>query len=513
MAKNPKNIVMIITDQQRAPDAFGEENRAKMNLPAMDRLAAHGMTFTHAVCNSCMCSPSRTTMFTGRYPAQHGVTQTLSYGGKFSVGQVALDPTLPNLGNIFARSGYDTQYRGKWHLSKSPVEPENPESLSHSDVALFGFKGWVAPDAGEDAEPVHFGGGWPNMDAQYVQQARDYIKTHNESDDDTPFVLVLSLVNPHDCLAYPNSWDFGYSPSDFERTPETRLSLPPSWNEDLGANQKPAAQAQLKVVMARSLGALNGDVEKANYLNFYATLCEKVDAEINDFLDLFYEADGETPNALFEDTMIVRIADHGEMGMAHGGLRQKAFNVYEETMRVPMIWSNPVMFPVAQSSDALASLIDILPTAISLTGANGLSEEDQKALAGTDLTPILQGQQADVQDAVLFTFDDIRASSSTMQNVVAAPNRIRCVRTKEAKYAEYFQADSKYAPQYELYDLTAPTTGNADGENGLEYDNLFYGCDGQMTRNPSDVKLIEEMRDLLAKQMAEKVEVDTQPMP
>ena len=62
------------------------------------------------------------------------------------------------------------------------------------------------------------------------------------------------------------------------------------------------------------------------------------------------------PGSLRSRTVIVRCADHGEMGLSHGGLRQKAFNAYEETIRVPLIVSNPVLFPEARETDALASL-------------------------------------------------------------------------------------------------------------------------------------------------------------
>ena len=58
----------------------------------------------------------------------------------------------------------------------------------------------------------------------------------------------------------------------------------------------------------------------------------------------------------------MRCADHGEMGLSHGGLRQKMFNVYEETINVPLVVSNPVLFPRRRETDALASLVDVLPT-------------------------------------------------------------------------------------------------------------------------------------------------------
>ena len=67
--------------------------------------------------------------------------------------------------------------------------------------------------------------------------------------------------------------------------------------------------------------------------------------------------------------MIFRCADHGEMGLSHGGLRQKAFNAYEETIHVPLVVSNPVLFPRPAETDALASLVDLLPTIATIAGA------------------------------------------------------------------------------------------------------------------------------------------------
>ena len=59
---------------------------------------------------------------------------------------------------------------------------------------------------------------------------------------------------------------------------------------------------------------------------------------------------------------MIRTSDHGEMGLSHGGLRQKIFNAYEETIRVPLVVSNPRLFPQPRESDALVSLLDVVPT-------------------------------------------------------------------------------------------------------------------------------------------------------
>ena len=110
-------------------------------------------------------------------------------------------------------------------------------------------------------------------------------------------------------------------------------------------------------------GKPNSDAEKRSYLNFYGNLMRSSDNYLVDVLDRLEQQD------LLDDTLIVRTSDHGEMGLAHGGLRQKNFNFYEETMRVPLIYSNPKLFPKPQTSDALVSHVDFLPTLASLAGA------------------------------------------------------------------------------------------------------------------------------------------------
>ena len=100
-----------------------------------------------------------------------------------------------------------------------------------------------------------------------------------------------------------------------------------------------------------------------NYLNFYGNLMRSSDSYLVNVLDKLEET------GLFDDTLIVRTADHGEMGLTHGGLRQKNFNFYEEATRVPLVYSNPKLFPKPAETDALVSHVDFLPTLASLAAA------------------------------------------------------------------------------------------------------------------------------------------------
>ena len=70
------NVIMFVTDQERAIQHF-PPGWAEQNLPGMTTLMKHGVTFVNGFCNACMCSPSRATLVTGYFPAQHGVKYTL----------------------------------------------------------------------------------------------------------------------------------------------------------------------------------------------------------------------------------------------------------------------------------------------------------------------------------------------------------------------------------------------------------------------------------------------------
>src|SRR5262249_58560610 len=106
--------------------------------------------------------------------------------------------------------------------------------------------------------------------------------------------------------------------------------------------------------------------EKHEYVNFYAHLHRVIDAQIGRVMAAL--GDPGDPASLRSRTMIFRCADHGEMGLSHGGLRQKAFNSYEETIHIPLVVSNPGLFPKPVQSDALASLVDLLPTMPTVAG-------------------------------------------------------------------------------------------------------------------------------------------------
>src|ERR1051325_8223901 len=100
------NIVLIISDQFRG-DCVGAMGLNPMNLtPNLDRMASNGVLFRSAFCNQPVCAPARASIFTGQYPAKHGVWKN----------GIALPENATTLAKSLRSAGYSANYMGKWHL-------------------------------------------------------------------------------------------------------------------------------------------------------------------------------------------------------------------------------------------------------------------------------------------------------------------------------------------------------------------------------------------------------------
>jgi arylsulfatase A-like enzyme len=439
------NVVMFITDQDRAIQHFPPD-WAERHLHGATRLARHGVSFQNAFTNSCMCSPARSTLMTGYFPAQHGVKYTLEASmndpGKYD--QVELPLDFANVATVLSAAGYSVVYKGKWHLSKYPPG----STWSPQDVEKYGFSRWNPPDAGANQDLSEAGGGTANNDYRFMtseagedsyEGALEYI--HSAAARQQPFFLVVSLVNPHDVLFYPTTFpDSGYDDSWLKGD----IQLPETVSEDLGT--KPLVQREF-LALFNQTGSLDDDDMKRAYLNFYANLMKASDEYLVDVLKALDDT------GLRDSTVVIRTADHGEMGLAHGGLRQKNFNFYEEALRVPLIFSNPRLYPDALQTDALVSHVDFLPTVASLFGAPaGVMEEWE----GVDYSHVVLDPSSGraPQRYVVFTWDDWQAGQPKGP-YVRGPNHIVSIREERWKLAEYYDTSGRLASQWEMYDLQA----------------------------------------------------------
>ena len=452
------NVLLFITDQQRAVQHFPPGWEAK-HLPGLTRLKRHGLSFERAFCNSCMCSPSRATLMTGFFPAQHGVKYTLEADMPAEDGypQVELPPPnkLPNLATVMASVGYSTPYKGKWHLNKPASGVTDPatdppctpdEGWVPNDVNKYGFERWNPQDAGANQDVCQAGGGDVDNDGRFMHddgpagQGREGVLAYLRSAaaKTKPFFLTVGLVNPHDVLAYPSNFAaFGYDDSWLD---STGIALPETVDENLA--KKPSAQRKL-LLLTSPLRPKTTD-EQRNYLNFYGNLMKSSDRYLLQILNTLEK------ERLLDSTLIIYTSDHGEMGMTHGGQIQKNFNAYEETMRVPLVFSSPRLYPTAKASQALVSHVDFLPTIASLFRVPANARANWQ---GVDYSTVVKNPRAKgPQEYVVFTFDDWQGGQASKPYVTGA-NRIVGVREGRYKLARYYDPDGEAPDEYEMYDL------------------------------------------------------------
>jgi choline-sulfatase len=449
------NVLVFLTDQQRAIQHF-PPGWSKRNMPGLTRLQEHGLTFENAFTNACMCSPARSTLLSGYFPAQHGVKYTLETDmAPPKNPQVELATSFKNPATVAAAAGYNPVYKGKFHC----VKPANGSTYVTEDVNQYGFTRWNPQDAGANQDTSEEGGGIYDNDGRFMNSvgtaeagtegAVQYLSS--VAAQSQPFLAFVSLVNPHDVLFYPSTYDTaGYDDAWLQG----EIEPPATANESLLT--KPRVQRQFRRIFSLT-GPIPTASMKRNYLNFYGNLMKSSDAYLMKILDTL-EASG-----LLENTLVIATADHGEMGTSHGGMRQKNFNFYEESIRVPLVYSNPVLFQKAQKSEALVSHVDFLPTLASLIGApldarapwQGVDYSDQILSRSPERPP---------QDYTVFTYDDYQSGQSR-RPYPKPPNHITSIRERRYKLARYYDVNGRVPDQWEMYDLKT---------DPLERTNLAY---------------------------------------
>jgi choline-sulfatase len=483
------NILLLWTDQERRFQHW-PAGWVGRHLPSQARLARHGLVFDNAFTAAAQCTPSRATFMTSTYPVVSGVTNTLA------APLFPLQSHQLNMARLLGEAGYRVGYKGKWHLSL-PVQVGPPGVFSSTDsgwsaadiaehARAYGAAEWNPPDAGTTEFSLStLGGGWADNDGRiasgmtrgasrqtpgYGESAREFLESYARSDRAEPFCLFVSFVNPHDVSIFPRLYEqAGYSRDQFE---DLGIELPDNFADSLDG--KPRIQRIFRDYFARpdQGGPLGSRAERLAYVNFYAYLHKVVDRHVMAILDAL------DANGLTEDTVILRFSDHGEQGLSHG-LRQKMFTAYEETIRVPLVVSNPRLFPQPMRTSSYASLLDLLPTAAGLAGIEPSSLHARGA-RGLDLAPVIADPTRSVQDSILFTYDDWFGEG--FEKVTAGvPTHIRCIREESWMYAVYFTGDGA-AFDHELYDLA--------GDPG-ETTNLLSG--------PPSVSVAKETRRLHAR--------------
>lgn len=430
------NILLIMTDEERYPppyeDAAVKEFR-RTQLTARERLRSSGLELHRHYAGSTACTPSRATLFTGQYPSLHGVSQTDGTAKHADDPAMRwLDPDeVPTLGDWFRAGGYQTHYRGKWHVSHADLlVPGTTESLMASDdqgriipdaveayrkadrLNPFGFSGWI----GREPHGAAKDNSGTVRDGVYAEQVTELFGDLAAAASDGPWLAVASFVNPHDIAFAGGLFELLLGATPFDDTvPE--IAEAPSQGDSFAG--RPACQEQFTQVWPRMVAAQPADVA---YRRLYYYLHKLVDQAIGRILDAL-EASG-----MADDTIVVFTSDHGDLLGAHGGLQQKWCNAFDEATRVPLIVTGPGIATAPGGIATPTSHVDLIPTLMGLAGidvgraAAGVAEHHAEArpLPGRDLSAVLTGSAdaASVAAPIYFMTEDEVTRGATQVNVL-----------------------------------------------------------------------------------------------
>jgi arylsulfatase A-like enzyme len=192
------------------------------------------------------------------------------------------------------------------------------------------------------------------------------------------------------------------------------------------------------------------------------------------------------------------------MGLSHGGLRQKNFNFYEESLKVPLVYSNPKMFPRPVTSDALISHVDLLPTLATLAGAPKSARRNWQGVDYSDI--VLNPKRGkEPQDYIAFTYDDFQSGQASGP-YPKQPNHVVSIREKRWKLAKYSDVETSVdpetgaisekrgpkPPQWEMYDLKT----DPEEEVNLAFEGYERtpGQEAQFKRLKKKLEKVEKVR-------------------
>ena len=223
LGQSKPNIIYIMADDMGYADlsCYG---RKDYQTPNLDKLAAQGIKFTNAYAGAPLCTPTRTSFMTGRYPARTPVGLIEPLTGSTKDSAIGLTSNYTSLPSLLKKSGYATYLVGKWHLGFSPAS--NPNSNGFDE--FFGFHGGAIDyishtdpsgenDLYENDKPLERDGYMTDL---LLQRTVEII----QQDHTKPFFLSVMFNAPHwpwqvpgDSVYPPgvDKWRLGGSPEVF----------------------------------------------------------------------------------------------------------------------------------------------------------------------------------------------------------------------------------------------------------------------------------------------------------
>ncbi|MBA4015620.1 MAG: N-acetylgalactosamine 6-sulfate sulfatase [Pirellula sp.] len=328
------NIVVILADDHGRADysAYGTKD---LRTPHIDRIFREGMTFDNFYANSCVCSPTRAALLTGRYPDRVGVPGVIRYLPDDSWGY--LSPEAVMLPQVLKKADYHTALVGKWHLGLESPNTPNERGFDH----FHGFLGdmmddyWTHLRHGQNfmrrnSDVIEPEGHATDL---FTDWACDYIAERAAGEQ--PFFLYLAYNAPHGPIQPPEAWLKKVTEREPQASPTRQKLVALIEHMDDGIGRVLATLARLNVA---------------------------------------------------DKTIVVYTSDNGGLlgeGANNGTWRSGKTHMYEGGLRVPAAVRWPLVITGGERTDRIALTMDLFATCCEAAGADLPKECDAKSFLPT----------------------------------------------------------------------------------------------------------------------------------
>ncbi|MGJ8725817.1 MAG: sulfatase [Roseibacillus sp.] len=365
-AEKLPNFLVIVVDDLGYMDIGANNPDCFYETPHIDALAKSGMRFTDGYASNPVCSPTRYSLITGKYPTQVDATNFFSgkRGGKFN--PAPLNDKMPleevTVAQALKDKDYNTFFAGKWHLG--PSKEYYPQNRGF-DINIGGYhkggpytgKKYFAPFKNPEIEEESPDG--EHLPTRLARETTQFI----DENKDSPFLAYLAFYSVHTPLMG--------RPDLVEKYKKKAASIT---GKEFGNEEQVSGKGDRKVRILQNHAV-------------YGAMVEAMDEAIGTVLQ-HLEATG-----LDENTVVIFTSDNGGLSTSEGlptsnlPLRGGKGWVYEGGIRIPWIIRYPgVTQPNTTNAEPISS-IDLYPT---LTTAAGITTEH--SIDGIDLAPALKGE-------------------------------------------------------------------------------------------------------------------------
>jgi arylsulfatase A-like enzyme len=344
----PPNVLIILADDL----GFGDlscQGSQDIHTPNIDRIFREGMRFTSFYANSTVCSPTRASLLTGRYPDMVGVPGVIRTDKDDSWG--FLSPGVSLLPEMLKKKGYITALIGKWHLGLEAPNLPNLRGFDH-------FHGFLGDMMDDYFTHLRQGNNYMRLNADTVDpkgHATDIFTDwglgflNTQKSDKRPFFMYLAYNAPHDPVQPPDAWIL-----------------------KVKNREKTISEKRAKLV----------------------ALIEHMDWNIGRILDQL-ENSGQ-----LENTLVIFTSDNGGVPgneANNGAYRGGKQDMYEGGIRVPaaFMWKNHIA--AGSTFPGMALTMDLFPTLHEIAGIHSA-----ETLDGISLWPALSGQKQETGNRTVF---------------------------------------------------------------------------------------------------------------